>query len=159
MMPPPPVDGSRAPGPARRGNGQPKTILPPRPEHIDRTLAPPPAVPMVTRDQHGRFLHGVSGNPRGRPAVLAVVRKLARTYTEESIENLVEIMRDKMQHGQTRVAAIRELLNRAYGTPVVHVETGAAGAFEDMDDNDLASYIKAKALKITQEGFDDDGKD
>ena len=45
------------------------------------------------RDKSGRFLPGISGNPGGRPPEVGNVRELAREYTEEAIETLVDLMR------------------------------------------------------------------
>ena len=45
------------------------------------------------RNKNGRFLPGISGNPGGRPPEVGDVRELAREYTEEAIETLVDLMR------------------------------------------------------------------
>lgn len=68
------------------------------------------------------FPKGVSGNPSGRPKVLAEVRELARKYTEEAIDTLASIMRDKKQPAAARGSAATELLNRGYGKPTQHIE-------------------------------------
>ena len=41
----------------------------------------------------GQFAPGVSGNPGGRPKDEARVAELARSYTAEAIDALVELMR------------------------------------------------------------------
>ena len=48
---------------------------------------------------------GQSGNPGGRPKVLADVQALARQYTTEAIETLRDIMRDKRAPAAARAAA------------------------------------------------------
>ena len=63
----------------------------------------------------------MSGNPGGRPRVLAEIRTLARTYTEPAVLALVEIM----QHGRNesaRVAAAQAVLDRGWGRPVQALE-------------------------------------
>lgn len=58
-------------------------------------------------------MKGQSGNPGGRPAVVAEVRRLARMHTGEAIDRLVELMRSA--DDRVAFAAIRELLDRGYG--------------------------------------------
>ena len=71
------------------------------------------------------FQPGQSGNPGGRPKILAEVRELARTHTAEAIETLALIMRDPNQNARARVAAARELLDRGYGKPPQSLEVDA----------------------------------
>jgi|SRR5579864_589220 len=63
------------------------------------------------------FQPGQSGNPGGRPKIVAEVRDLARRHTASAIETLVHIM----QHGDkdaARVAAAQALLDRGWGKAV-----------------------------------------
>lgn len=60
-----------------------------------------------------KWVKGQSGNPGGRPAVVAEVRRLARMHTGEAIDRLVELMRSSDE--RIAFAAIRELLDRGYG--------------------------------------------
>jgi hypothetical protein len=62
-----------------------------------------------------KFVKGQSGNPGGRPKVIQSVRDLARQETEACIRALAEIRDSKRAPAAARVAAIRELLDRAYG--------------------------------------------
>ena len=52
------------------------------------------------------FKKGQSGNPGGRPKVIAEVKELAREYTGEAIETLVSIMTSP---------------DRGYGKPPQHI--------------------------------------
>lgn len=48
---------------------------------------------MQKRTQSGQFAPGSSGNPGGRPKDEVRVSELARSYTIEAINTLVELMR------------------------------------------------------------------
>lgn len=58
---------------------------------------------------------GTSGNPGGRPKVVAEVRDLARQYTDTAIRALADIMQDEKAPPAARVSAASVLLDRAYG--------------------------------------------
>ena len=62
------------------------------------------------------FRKGKSGNPGGRPKVLADVQELARCHTAAIIAELARLAL-KGKNENTRVAAIRELLDRGFGKP------------------------------------------
>ena len=47
----------------------------------------------ATRTKSGQFAPGSSSNPGGRPKDEARVAELARSYTSEAIDTLVELMR------------------------------------------------------------------
>lgn len=63
------------------------------------------------------FVKGQSGNPGGRPKELGHVRELARKHTEEAIQTLAAIMRDKNENSRARVAAAEAILDRGWGKP------------------------------------------
>jgi hypothetical protein len=68
--------------------------------------------PQVRLLEHGRE----SGNPGGRPRDLAGVRELLRFHAPGAIEELARLA-IKARNEATRIAAIRELLDRGYGKP------------------------------------------
>ena len=68
-----------------------------------------------------RFKPGQSGNPGGRPKVVAEVQELARQHAPAAIAELGRLAL-KARNETTRVAAIRELLDRGYGKPRLGVE-------------------------------------
>jgi Family of unknown function (DUF5681) len=72
------------------------------------------------------FKKGQSGNPGGRPKVLAEVKELARAHTGEAIETLVSIMTNPKSAPAARVSAANSLLDRGYGKPPQHI-TGEGG--------------------------------
>jgi hypothetical protein len=68
-----------------------------------------------------KFQPGVSGNPGGRPRD-ARLRELTQCHTEEAIGVLVQIMRDDSTTPAARIAASRELLDRAWGRATQPIE-------------------------------------
>ena len=64
-----------------------------------------------------KYQKGVSGNPGGRPRVVAALRDLARQHTPEAIRELARLAL-KAKSETARVAAIRELLDRGYGKAI-----------------------------------------
>ncbi|MGB9880386.1 MAG: DUF5681 domain-containing protein [Anaerolineae bacterium] len=67
-------------------------------------------------DRPWLFQPGQSGNPGGRPKAEGHVRELARSYTEEAIRTLAELMRTA-KNERVRCAAAEALLDRAWGKP------------------------------------------
>ena len=72
------------------------------------------------------FKKGQSGNPGGRPKVVAEVRELARAHTGEAVQTLVSIMTNTKAAPAARVSAANALLDRGYGKPPQHI-TGESG--------------------------------
>jgi hypothetical protein len=72
------------------------------------------AIATQNRARSGRFLPGQSGNPGGRPKDEHRVAELARSYTLEAIDTLVELMRDGKDE-RVRGTAAQALLDRGWG--------------------------------------------
>ena len=92
---------------------------------------PPMQTIQKTRLKSGQFAPGQSGNPGGRPKDEHRVGELARSYTLEAIETLVDLMR----HGKderVRGTAAQALLDRGWGKAKVEVFTGAEGSYLDV---------------------------
>jgi hypothetical protein len=80
------------------------------------------------RTSSGQFLPGQSGNPGGRPKDVHRVAELARSYTVEAIETLVDLMR----HGKderVRGTAAQALLDRGWGKAKVEVVSNAESSY------------------------------
>ena len=70
----------------------------------------------MNRTGSGQFRKGRSGNSRGRPKRDLEIAALARTYTNEAINTLVEIMRNgKTSSAQLQAACA--ILDRGWGKP------------------------------------------
>ena len=83
------------------------------------------------RVRSGQFAPGQSGNPGGRPKDEHRVAVLARSYTLEAIDTLVELMRDGKDE-RMRGTAAQALLDRGWGKAKVEVVTGAEGSYLDV---------------------------
>ena len=66
------------------------------------------------RDSNGKFTAGHSGNPGGRPKDEFKVAELARSYTLEAVETLVDLMRHS-KDDRVRGTASQALLDRGWG--------------------------------------------
>ena len=66
------------------------------------------------------FEKGQSGNPGGRPKVVAEVRELARQRAPEAIAALVKVMTEGKSEA-ARVAAANSLLDRGWGKPTLPI--------------------------------------
>ena len=131
-------------------------------------LPPPPAdsVPVAPqRDAAGRWLPGTPSpcvTSPGRPVVAAEVKKLARSYGQQAILTLVNLMLNAADE-RVRKSAADSLLDRGYGRPVQQIEAGAPGAFENVEDAELRQIVMREAALLiagtssTIEGESDDG--
>ena len=76
----------------------------------------------MTRNNLGQFISGHSGNAGGRPKDEHKVAELARSFTTEAIDTLVELMRSGKDE-RVRGTAAQALLDRGWGKPKVEVVT------------------------------------
>jgi len=76
------------------------------------------------RTGKGWFPPGVSGNPGGRPKQVTAAKRLAIEVAPLCIETLLTIVRH-CHDDRARIAACREILDRALGRPSPAVEAMA----------------------------------
>src|SRR5262245_14616521 len=84
---------------------------------------------------------GKSGNPGGRPKVVAEVQALARECTQQAIETLKDIMHNNKAPAAARVAAANSLLDRGYGRPSQTINQ-AHTELEGMSEAELKAFIQ-----------------
>ena len=83
------------------------------------------------RLRSGQFAPGQSSNPGGRPKDEHRVGELARSYTLDAIETLVDLMR----HGKderVRGTAAQALLDRGWGKAKVEVVSNGEGGYLEL---------------------------
>ena len=82
----------------------------------------------AVRKENGQFQPGFSGNPGGRPKDEFRVAELARSYTVEAVETLVDLMRHS-KDDRVRGTASQALLDRGWGKARVEVATSGGQSY------------------------------
>jgi hypothetical protein len=80
------------------------------------------------RKENGQFKRGFSGNPGGRPKDEHKVAELARSYTVEAVETLVDLMRHSRDDRVCGTAS-QALLDRGWGKAKVEVATSGGQSY------------------------------
>ena len=94
---------------------------------------------------------GQSGNPGGRPRVIAELQELARAHAPEAIAELARLAKDAKSE-TVRIAAIKELLDRAYGKPTQFVAAeNDEQALNDLNLEELRAEILADLERVFPE--------
>jgi hypothetical protein len=96
-----------------------------------------------------RFRKGVSGNPLGRPKVLGEIQALARQHSPQVIVELARLAL-KAKSETARIAAGREILDRAYGRSrqAVELATPEPNVVQDLLD-DIDARARGREVNRT----------
>ena len=97
------------------------------------------------RDKSGRFVKGYSGNAGGRPKDEHNIAALARSYSTEAIETLVDLMRNA-RDDRVRGTAAQALLDRGFGKPKVEIQNTNA------DFRDALEQVQSRLLQRSHSG-------
>lgn len=90
-----------------------------------------------------------AGRPKGSPnKITQPIKELAASHSEESISTLVRL-RDHSPNDQVRLAAARELLDRAHGKPRQEIDVS--------QDNQVRVYINRGGSQVLVNGKTDSG--
>jgi hypothetical protein len=93
---------------------------------------------MARRATSTSFKPGQSGNPNGRPRVLADVQNTAREHSSEAIETLAGIMRNPKVPAAARISAACALLDRGYGKPLQTVDANNTNVHYAVSDKPMS---------------------
>ena len=105
------------------------------------------------------FKKGQSGNPGGRAVTRTkdgrTLSELAREHTEEAVETLLEVMRDKDAPAAARNGAASHILDRGWGRPqqTVAIETQEENLdLSGMNDEQLEAIETIRSLAPLTDG-------
>lgn len=74
--------------------------------------------PVPPKRIYGRPIQkGMVLNPSGRPKDIGRVRELAKEFTREAIETIIDLMLCPEEKGSVRLAAAEAILSRGWGRP------------------------------------------
>jgi hypothetical protein len=93
---------------------------------------------MARRATSTSFKPGQSGNPNGRPRVLADVQNAAREHSAEALETLAQIMCDPKAPAAARISAASALLDRGYGKPSQAIEATNTNVIYTVSDQPMS---------------------
>ena len=100
------------------------------------------------RDKSGRFVKGYSGNAGGRPKDEHNIAALARSYSTEAIDTLVDLMRSA-KDDRVRGTAAQALLDRGFGKPKVEIQN------TNTDFGDALEQVRIRLLGLSHSGHTD----
>ncbi|MDG2494914.1 MAG: HEAT repeat domain-containing protein [Alphaproteobacteria bacterium] len=99
-------------------------------------------------DKSGCFMKGYSGNAGGRPKDEHNIAALARSYSTEAIETLVDLMRNA-RDDRVRGTAAQALLDRGFGKPKVEIQN------TNTDFGDALEQVRIRLLGLSHSGHND----
>lgn len=94
----------------------------------------------VGRDEAGRFVKGVSGNPKGMKAMPQEVREMLKAAAPEAVKLLTDTMNDPTAKADLRVRCAETVLDRVYGKATQPIEGSMDNHIEIVLKGDLDKY-------------------
>ena len=93
---------------------------------------------MPRRANSTSFRPGQSGNPNGRPRILADVQQAARAHSADAIKTLSDIMNNPKAPAAARISAACALLDRGYGKPLQTVDANNTNVHYAVSDKPMS---------------------
>jgi hypothetical protein len=106
---------------------------------------------MTPRPRGRPFEKGQSGNPGGRPRIIADVRNLARQYLPAAIDELARLGL-KAKSEAVRITAIRELIDRGFGKATSPPVAIRVPAIDEYDGNEAVLRAVHAIVDAVAEG-------
>ena len=92
----------------------------------------------MQRDDKGKWMRGVSGNPSGRPKGAARrIRSLCQDAVEDIVRDLIQIALDPNQRARDRISAASIILERGLGKPT-----------PELPDEEEPADLKTRVLRL-----------
>jgi len=104
-----------------------------------------------SKKQRGKpFQKGQTGNPGGRPKLpedVKNVRELARSYTQEAVNALVDVLREG--GASAKVSAAQALLDRGWGKAEANINMTVKRSAKELTDDELAAIAAGSGADST----------